>query len=70
MMFYDCCECVMSVPGTTKHSTATVMTLGNKVVLHWLKMNTLSAPKRCLICKVVGISTKQCCCADLNEHIH
>ena len=29
MMFYDWCECVMSVLGTTKHST-----LGNKVVLY------------------------------------
>ena len=27
-------------------------------------------PKRRLICKVVGNSNKQCCCADLNEHIH
>ena len=34
MMFYDWCECVMSVLGTTKHSSATVLTLGNKVTLY------------------------------------
>ena len=31
MMFYDWRECVVSVLGTTKHSSATVLTLGNKV---------------------------------------
>ena len=71
MMFYDWCECVMSILGTTKHSSATVLTLGNKVVLYCIALvenEHLKCPKRCLICKVVGISTKQCCCADLNEH--
>ena len=34
MMFYDWCECVMSVLGTTKHSSAIILTLGNKVVLY------------------------------------
>ena len=33
MMFYVWCECEMSVLGTTKHSSAIVLTLGNKVVL-------------------------------------
>ena len=33
-MFYVWCECVMSVLGTTKHSSATVLTLGNKVILY------------------------------------
>ena len=34
MVFYVWCECVMSVLGTTKHSSATVLTLGNKVLLY------------------------------------
>ena len=32
MMFYDWCECVRSVLGATKHSSAIVLTLGNKDV--------------------------------------
>ena len=34
VMFYDWCECVVSVLGTTKHSSATVLTLGKKVILY------------------------------------
>ena len=34
MMFYDWCECVMSALGTTKHSSASILTLGNKVILY------------------------------------
>ena len=36
MMFYYWCEWVMSVLGTTKHSSAIVLTLGNKVILYIL----------------------------------
>ena len=37
MIFYDWRECVMSALGTTKHSSATVLTLGNEVVLQQMK---------------------------------
>ena len=38
MRFYDCLKCVMSVLGTTKHSSATVLTLGNRVVLYCIAL--------------------------------
>ena len=35
-MFYDESECVMIDLGTTKHSSSSVLTLGNKVILYCL----------------------------------
>ena len=35
MMFYDWCERVMSVLGTAKNPSATVLVLGNKVILYY-----------------------------------
>ena len=34
-MFYDWSEYVMSVLGTTKRSSCSVLTLGNKIILYW-----------------------------------
>ena len=44
MMFYDRCGCLMSVLGTTKHSRAIVLTLGNEVILYCIYSQSFQHP--------------------------
>ena len=59
MMFYDWCECVMSVLGTTKHSSAIVLTLGNKVILYCIVLEGILSLSRGITPCLVGWKAKK-----------